>query len=245
MISAQGGSLLSDDAGFGATVVEVVVVLVDEVVVVAGWVVVVGASVVVVGASVVVVSAATVVVCAPRVTAPSGDATSAVAMTRSSPAAEQTMARRMAAPSESPKLARRPCARTASHSASDGASIGHMAIIGTHCLLYTSEPEAVRELLRDVFGWQHVDAGEGWLIFAAPPAEMGVHPTEGPGQSVLAHHQVSLMRDDLEATLADLRERGVEVAGEPRNAGYGIVATLRLPGGLDMDLYQPRHPTAI
>jgi hypothetical protein len=74
---------------------------------------------------------------------------------------------------------------------------------------------------------------------------MGVHPTEGPGQSVLAHHQVSLMCDDLEATLADLRERGVEVAGEPRNAGYGTVATLRLPGGLDMDLYQPRHPTAI
>jgi predicted enzyme related to lactoylglutathione lyase len=120
-----------------------------------------------------------------------------------------------------------------------------MAIIGTHCLLYTSEPEAVRELLRDVFGWKHVDAGDGWLIFATPPAEMGVHPTEGHGQSVPAHHQVSLMCDDIEATVAELRGRGVEIAHEPADRGFGIVATLRLPGGLDMDLYQPRHPTAI
>ena len=120
-----------------------------------------------------------------------------------------------------------------------------MAIIGTHVLLYTTEPEAVREIFRDVFGWKHVDAGHGWLIFALPPAELGVHPGEGPTFDAGVRHEVSLMCDDITATIADLKGRGIEVRGEPRNQGYGIMATIVLPGGLDLLLYEPRHPTAI
>jgi predicted enzyme related to lactoylglutathione lyase len=120
-----------------------------------------------------------------------------------------------------------------------------MAIIGTHCLLYTSEPEAVRALLRDVFGWHHVDAHDGWLIFKMPPAEVGVHPTEGHVAGEPAHHRVSLMCDDIEATVADLRGKGISIPDEPRNLGWGMLATMQLPGGLQMDVYQPRHETAI
>ena len=81
-----------------------------------------------------------------------------------------------------------------------------MAIVGTHLLLYTSKPDALRALLRDVFKFSSVDAGQGWLIFAVPPAEVGVHPAEGPSH---AAHQVSFMCDDIRATVADLRARGV------------------------------------
>lgn len=113
-----------------------------------------------------------------------------------------------------------------------------MAVTGTHTLLYSSEPEALRATLRDVFGWDHVDAGEGWLIFRLPPAEMGVHPADGPA------HAISLMCDDLEATIADLRERGIVFRGDPVDEGYGIVITMVLPGDVEMALYEPRHPTA-
>lgn len=115
-----------------------------------------------------------------------------------------------------------------------------MAITGAHALIYTSEPEKVREVFRDVFGWGHVDAGEGWLIFALPPAEVGVHPT-GPGQGTT---ELTLMCDDLASTIADLRAKGLEVKGDGDDQGWGVVATLVLPGGVDVMLYEPRHPTA-
>jgi catechol 2,3-dioxygenase-like lactoylglutathione lyase family enzyme len=120
-----------------------------------------------------------------------------------------------------------------------------MAIIGTHALLYTSEPEAVRALFRDVFGWRHVDAGHGWLIFALPPAELGVHPAEGPTFESGIRHQLSFMCDDIHDTVADLRCKGIEVRGEPQDEGYGITTSVVLPGGLDVILYEPRHETAI
>ena len=120
-----------------------------------------------------------------------------------------------------------------------------MAIIGTHALLYTSEPEAVRAVFRDVFGWRHVDAGHGWLIFALPPAELGIHPGEGPTFESGVRHQVSFMCDDIHETIADLRSKGIEVRGEPQDQGYGIMTTVVLPGGLDVGLYEPRHDTAI
>ena len=114
-----------------------------------------------------------------------------------------------------------------------------MAITGAHALLYTSEPEQLRAVLRDVFGWKHVDAHDGWLIFALPPAELGVHPAEKPS------HELTLMCDDLDATVAELRAKGIEFRGEPENQGFGTVITMLLPGGVDMTLYQPRHVTAI
>lgn len=82
-----------------------------------------------------------------------------------------------------------------------------MAVIGAHALLYTSEPDALRAMLRDVFGFKHVDAGDGWLIFALPPAELGVHPAEGPTYESGVRHQFTLMCDDIATTVADLRQR--------------------------------------
>jgi predicted enzyme related to lactoylglutathione lyase len=113
-----------------------------------------------------------------------------------------------------------------------------VAITGVHALIYTSEPDAVRAILRDVFGWDHVDAGDNWLIFKLPPAELGVHPGDQP------KHEVSLMCDDLQATMAELRDRGIEFAREPQDEGFGITTVMRLPGGAEMQLYEPRHPTA-
>ncbi|HEX5725793.1 MAG TPA: VOC family protein [Longimicrobiaceae bacterium] len=120
-----------------------------------------------------------------------------------------------------------------------------MAITGAHVLLYTSEPDALRAVLRDVFGWRHVDAGEGWLIFALPPAELGVHPAEGPTFESGARHQLTLMCDDISATVRELRAKGVEVRGEPQDEGWGVLVMLALPGGVDVMLYEPRHPVAI
>jgi len=115
-----------------------------------------------------------------------------------------------------------------------------MAIIGAHMLLYTSEPEALRTTLREAFGFESVDAGHGWLIFALPPSELGVHPAESD-----SHHQISFMCDDIRATAAELRAKGVSIDGEPKNEGFGITVTMTLPGGVKVMLYQPRHPLAI
>jgi len=112
-------------------------------------------------------------------------------------------------------------------------------------LLYTSEPEAVRTIFRDVFGWPHVDDGDRWLIFALPPAELGIHPGEGPTFDKGIRHQLTLMCDDVKTTIAELRGHGVEFQGEPHDEGFGITAVMVLPGGLDVMLYEPRHRTAI
>jgi len=121
----------------------------------------------------------------------------------------------------------------------------NMAITGAHVLLYSSQSDALRALLRDVFGWKHVDAGGGWLIFGLPPAEIGVHPTEGRGDESAGRHQLSLMCDDINKTINELRAKGVQVMGEPEDHGYGITVMLSLPGGVEVQLYEPRHPTAI
>ena len=120
-----------------------------------------------------------------------------------------------------------------------------MAIIGAHALLYTTEPEKLRAVLRDVFGFPFVDAGEGWLIFRLPPAELGVHPGEGPTYESGVRHQLSFMCEDIQATSRDLRAKGIEVRGEPEDEGWGITVTLALPGGVQVMLYEPRHPLAI
>ena len=115
-----------------------------------------------------------------------------------------------------------------------------MAIVGVHGLVYTSEPEAVREVFRDVFGWEHVDAGDGWLIFKLPPAELGVHPTE-----FMVRRDLSFMCDDLKATMAELRAKGIEFEGEPEDEGFGVTVTMVLPGDTKLMLYEPRHTTVI
>jgi hypothetical protein len=119
-----------------------------------------------------------------------------------------------------------------------------MPINGLHGLLYTSEPDKLRAMLRDVFGFAHVDAGEGWLIFSMPPAELGVHPNEGDNFEAGHRHLLSFMCDDITTTIAELRAKGVKVVGEPRDEGYGITTMLHLPGGCEVMLYEPRHPVA-
>jgi hypothetical protein len=115
-----------------------------------------------------------------------------------------------------------------------------MAVTGAHVLLYTPEAEALRAALRDAFGWEHVDAGEGWLIFALPPTELGVHPSEGA-----TAHALSLMCDDVQATAAELSAKGIEIRGEPEDRGFGVVVTMILPGGVEVLLYEPRHASPL
>ena len=119
-----------------------------------------------------------------------------------------------------------------------------MAFIGTHVLIYSSDAPATRAALRDVFGFKHIDAGDGWLIFRLPPAELGIHPAEHRGPAA-GRHAVSLICDDIHATVRDLRAKGIEVAGEPADHGYGITVVVTLPGGVEIQVYEPRHPLAI
>lgn len=114
-----------------------------------------------------------------------------------------------------------------------------MPITGTHALFYTSKPDELRAVLRDVMGWSYVDAHDGWLIFALPPAELGVHPADRPS------HEVSFMCDDLVATMSELQDKGVTFEGDPSEAGFGMVVTMVLPGDVKVLLYEPRHATAI
>jgi catechol 2,3-dioxygenase-like lactoylglutathione lyase family enzyme len=117
-----------------------------------------------------------------------------------------------------------------------------VAIVGAHMLLYTPEAEEVRAVLRDVLGWEYVEESEspGWLIFKLPPAEVGVHPSEGP-----TAHQICLMCDDLDSTMSELRDKGVEFRGDPLKESFGITTTMLLPGGLEILLYQPTHESPL
>jgi catechol 2,3-dioxygenase-like lactoylglutathione lyase family enzyme len=119
-----------------------------------------------------------------------------------------------------------------------------MAINGSHVLLYTSKPEELRAMLRDVFGFKYVDAGHGWLIFALPPAEMGIHPDEGPTWESGTRHQFTFMCDKIDETIADLKAKGVEVLGDRKEERYGITVTLNLPGNCKVMMYEPKHPIA-
>jgi len=112
-------------------------------------------------------------------------------------------------------------------------------INGAHVIIYSRDAEADRAFIRDVLGFANVDAGDGWLIFKLPPAEVAVHPTDGDTQ-----HEVFLMCDDIETTLATLTAKGVEVSRPVTNVGWGSRASIRLPSGSELSVYQPRHPVA-
>jgi catechol 2,3-dioxygenase-like lactoylglutathione lyase family enzyme len=116
---------------------------------------------------------------------------------------------------------------------------GTMAIIGMHAILYSKKAEATRAFFRDVLGFPSVDAGHGWLIFAAPPSELAVHPAEND-----EFHELYLMCDDIEATLAELRAKG-QSTGPIQDLGWGRLAQVALPSGEQLGIYEPRHPTAI
>lgn len=111
---------------------------------------------------------------------------------------------------------------------------------GVHNIIYATDAEATRAFFRDVLGFDAVDAGHGWLIFALPPAELGIHPTSGKG-----HHELYLMCDDIHKTVAELKGKGVEFTGPVSDQEWGSLATIRIPGGAELSIYEPRHPTAI
>jgi hypothetical protein len=115
-----------------------------------------------------------------------------------------------------------------------------MAIVGAHVLLYSPEADALRAVLRDALGWDYVEDTPGWLIFKLPPAEVGVHPSEGSTK-----HELCLMCDDLETTMAELRSKGIEFRGGPTDEGFGITTTMLLPGGVEVMLYQPKHASPL
>jgi predicted enzyme related to lactoylglutathione lyase len=116
-------------------------------------------------------------------------------------------------------------------------------IAATHLLIYADDAEATREFLRDVLGWENVDAGEGWLIFKLPPAELGVHPADE--RRLSGTHAIFLMCDDIEATVLDLEAKGAEFTMPITDAGFGLITHMKVPGGGEIGLYQPKHDSPL
>jgi len=121
-------------------------------------------------------------------------------------------------------------------------------ITSAHAIIYAEDAQAARAFFRDVLEFPNVDARDGWLIFGLPPAELGVHPTGRPGEPgsgpPSGRHELYFMCDDVSATVADLRARGVEFAGPVEDQGFGLVVRLRVPGAGEIGPYQPKHATA-
>jgi hypothetical protein len=111
-------------------------------------------------------------------------------------------------------------------------------VSGAHIVIYSTDAEADRRFLRDVLEFPSVDAGQGWLIFALPPAEIAVHPAAENGR-----HEIYLMCDDVAATLEKLRIANVK-CGTVTDQGWGLLTHVTLPGGGRIGLYQPKHPVA-
>ena len=121
-------------------------------------------------------------------------------------------------------------------------------ITAMHALVYSDDATATRAFFRDVLRWPFVsDEGSeasDWLIFRSGRSEVGVHPTGGEGWSTTRHHEISLMCDDLEATVAELRGRGAVIEGEPADRPFGRCVMVDVPGADPIMLYQPKHRVA-
>lgn len=113
-------------------------------------------------------------------------------------------------------------------------------ITGAHAIIYSTQARAAREFFRDVLGWDSVDAGHGWLIFALPPAELAVHPTDGPDR-----HELYLMCDDLDATIEELRGKDVEIVEDVSEQRWGRTTAIGIPGGGRIALYEPAHASPL
>ena len=113
-------------------------------------------------------------------------------------------------------------------------------IIGVHAVIFTTDAEQDRAFFRDVLELPFTDAGDGWLIFALPPAELAAHPAEEDGR-----HELYLMCDEVHATVAELQGKGVDIARPISDEGFGLMTAIRLPGGGELGLYEPRHPTPL
>src|SRR4030088_2766581 len=111
-------------------------------------------------------------------------------------------------------------------------------INGVHTIIGSTDADADRAFIRDVLGFESVDSGGGWLIFALPPAEVGVHPSEQPA------HELYLMCDDIDSTVVEIQQRGGDVRLPVEEERWGRLVHIKLPGGGDLGLYQPKHPIA-
>jgi catechol 2,3-dioxygenase-like lactoylglutathione lyase family enzyme len=116
-------------------------------------------------------------------------------------------------------------------------------ITAVHAIVYAEDADATRVFFRDVLALPNVDAHDGWLIFKLPPAELGIHPSANPGPPAI-RHELFLMCDDIARTVEDLTARGVEFLSPVTDRGFGLVTSLRIPGGGELGLYEPKHATA-
>jgi predicted enzyme related to lactoylglutathione lyase len=113
-------------------------------------------------------------------------------------------------------------------------------ITGAHAIMFTRDAQRARAFLADVLALRSVDAGGGWMIFALPPAELAAHPTDGDG-----HHELYLMCDDINTTVEELQQKGAEFTRPVTDEGWGLITSLAVPGGGELGLYQPRHPSPL
>ena len=114
-------------------------------------------------------------------------------------------------------------------------------IRGLHAMFYSSDADALRAFLRDKLGFPATDAGGGWLIFDLPEADMGCHPVDPAQGPPSGTHDISFYCDDIEQTVAELSARGVEFTAPVADYGYGLVTRFKVPGGFEVQLYQPRY----
>lgn len=114
-------------------------------------------------------------------------------------------------------------------------------IRGIHGLIYSSDPEATRAFFRDALRLPHTDVGGGWLIFDFPEGDLGFHPLDESGKPPPNTHNVSFYCDDIDATVADLESRGAIFKHPPQDHGYGFVTYFAAPGGVEVQLYQPKY----
>ena len=113
-------------------------------------------------------------------------------------------------------------------------------IRGMHAMFYSSKAAELRAFLRDKLGLRGVDVGQGWLIFDAPEADLGVHPTED-GEPESGTPNISFYCDDIKATMQELKAKGVEFTQDVEDHGYGLVTFFKAPGDFNIQLYQPRY----
>jgi catechol 2,3-dioxygenase-like lactoylglutathione lyase family enzyme len=113
-------------------------------------------------------------------------------------------------------------------------------ITGARATIFSKDADAVRVFLRDVLGFSAVDARGGWLIYALPPTELAAHPTDEAG-----HHELYLMCDDVNATVSELKSKGVEFSRPISDEGFGLMTTIKMPGGGELGLHELKHPSPL
>ena len=108
-------------------------------------------------------------------------------------------------------------------------------ISGAHVIIYSTDPPADRAFLRDVLKFPHVDAGDGWLIFGLPPAELAVHPSDQND-----NQEFFLICDDIQGFIEEMARHSIQCS-QIKNQSWGQITVISLPGGGQLGVYQPAH----